>query len=56
MEREGFIKNCGLACLGGSLLAVFLEELPAAANRSEGTIENADLIVPVSSFRTRKII
>jgi len=50
MERKGFIKNCGLACLGGSLLSAFLESC-SGNKQMEGAIENADLIVPVSSFQ-----
>jgi nitrite reductase/ring-hydroxylating ferredoxin subunit len=53
MERKEFLKNCGYACLGASMLSVFLESCNSS-RQVEGTILNADLVVPLSSFRHHK--
>src|ERR1700685_3478222 len=50
MERKLFLKSCGYACLGGTLLSVFLESC-SGGKHIEGTILNADLIVPASAFQ-----
>ena len=49
MERKEFIKSCGFACLGGLLLTSVFEGC-ASSKMVTGTIENADLVVPESSF------
>ena len=49
MERKLFLKSCGFACLGASMLSVFLESC-SGSKQVEGTIKNADLVVPVTSF------
>jgi Rieske Fe-S protein len=49
MERKAFIKTCGLACLGG-LVSASLMESCGSTKMVNGTITNADLVVPVSSF------
>lgn len=50
MERKEFIKTCGMACMSGAILASLMES--CTGNKIiTGTIENADLVVPVSSFQ-----
>jgi Rieske Fe-S protein len=50
MERKEFIKTCGMACVSGAILASLMES--CSGNKIiTGAIENADLIVPVASFR-----
>ena len=49
MERKLFLKSCGYACLGGSMLSVFLESC-SGSKQIEGTIKNDDMVVPVISF------
>ncbi len=51
MERKTFLKTCGFACLGGTFLSTVIESCKGSKIIS-GTIENSDLIVPVSSFQT----
>jgi nitrite reductase/ring-hydroxylating ferredoxin subunit len=51
MKREEFLKTCGFACLGGSLLAVLLEGCSTSGKTVSGTIEQADLVVPVAAFQ-----
>ena len=50
MERKVFLKNCGYACLGLSVLSVFLESC-SGTRQIEGTLKNNDLVVPVISFQ-----
>jgi nitrite reductase/ring-hydroxylating ferredoxin subunit len=50
MERKQFLKSCGYACLGATMLSVFLESC-SATKQVEGTIEGSNLVVPLSSFR-----
>jgi Rieske Fe-S protein len=50
MERKAFIKTCGFACLGGTMMAALLEG--CGGNKMiAGTIENADMVIPISSFQ-----
>jgi nitrite reductase/ring-hydroxylating ferredoxin subunit len=49
MERKLFLKSCGYACLGASMLSVFLESC-SGSKQIEGTIMNADLVVSVTTF------
>jgi Rieske Fe-S protein len=51
MERKEFIKTCGMACMSGAILASLMESCTGNIIIT-GTIENADLIVTVSSFKT----
>ncbi|MDR3714511.1 MAG: Rieske (2Fe-2S) protein [Puia sp.] len=51
MERKAFIKNCGFACLGGTLVASLLESC-GGTKMIAGTIDHSDLVVPVSSFQS----
>lgn len=51
MRREEFLKTCGFACLGGSLLSVLLEGCAGGARAVNGTIEQADLVVPLAVFQ-----
>src|SRR5438309_7320253 len=53
MERSAFLKTCGFACLGGSMLATLLEGC-GSSKVIEGTIDHSDLVVPVSSFQGHK--
>jgi Rieske Fe-S protein len=50
MERKLFLKNCGYACLGVSLLSMLLESC-SGSKQVEGTLMNADLVVPATSFQ-----
>jgi nitrite reductase/ring-hydroxylating ferredoxin subunit len=49
MERKEFIRSCGYACLGGTLLGSILAACKSASMIS-GSIVSSDLIVPVASF------
>ncbi len=49
MDRKGFIKTCGLACLGGAALALVLESC-GSAKRVLGSVQGTNLVVPVSNF------
>jgi nitrite reductase/ring-hydroxylating ferredoxin subunit len=51
MKREEFLKTCGFACLGGSLLAVLLEGCSTGGKIVNGAIEQADLVVPAAAFQ-----
>ncbi|HWK04971.1 MAG TPA: Rieske (2Fe-2S) protein [Puia sp.] len=53
MERKAFLKTCGFACLGGTMLATLLEGC-SGSKVIEGTIDHSDLVVPVSSFQLHK--
>jgi Rieske Fe-S protein len=53
MERSAFLKTCGFACLGGTMLATLLEGC-SGSKVIEGTIDHSDLVVPVSSFQLHK--
>lgn len=53
MQRKDFLRTCGFACLGGILITSFLE----GCNSSKiiaGTLNNADLILPISAFINNK--
>ena len=50
MERKEFIKTCGFACLGG-LFAASIFEGCGSSKVIAGTIENSDLVVPLTVFQ-----
>ena len=52
MERKEFLKTCGMACLGGTLLGGMLASCHSA-KMITGNIADTDLVVPVSSFITK---
>ncbi len=52
MDRKKFIQNCGMACLGGLGLSTLLQSCGLSKNFT-GTIEDSDLIVPLSDFETK---
>ncbi|SMD15134.1 QcrA and Rieske domain-containing protein [Pedobacter nyackensis] len=49
MERKDFIKNCGLACLGGIGISTLLESC-SSLQILTGQIAGDDLVVPLSDF------
>jgi nitrite reductase/ring-hydroxylating ferredoxin subunit len=51
VKREEFLKTCGFACLGGSLLGVFLEGCVSGGKSVEGAIDQSDLVIPVAAFQ-----
>jgi nitrite reductase/ring-hydroxylating ferredoxin subunit len=53
MERKDFLKTCGMACIGGALLAAFLEGC-SPGKEVNGTIDRSDMVIPVSSFQSGK--
>lgn len=53
MNRKDFIKNCGLACVGGSLLTSVIQGC-AAARTFNCDIADTDLLVPLEHFVSRK--
>ena len=54
MERKEFLKACGFACLGGTVLATMLESCSGGNKIVGGTIDHSDLVVPVTAFLTHK--
>jgi nitrite reductase/ring-hydroxylating ferredoxin subunit len=54
MKREEFLKTCGFACLGGSLLGVLLEGCATTGKTVSGTIEESDLVIPVTAFQNKE--
>jgi Rieske Fe-S protein len=51
MERKAFIKTCGFACLGGTMMASLLES--CSGNKMiQGSIDQSNLVVPVASFQS----
>jgi Rieske Fe-S protein len=49
MERKTFIRTCGLACMGGTLMTTMLEGCNST-KMITGTITDTDLVVPVAAF------
>jgi Rieske Fe-S protein len=49
MERKTFIRTCGLACMGGTLLTTMLEGC-SSTKMVTGTIADTDLVVPAAVF------
>jgi Rieske Fe-S protein len=49
MERKAFIKTCGMACMGGLLLAPVLEGC-GSSKMISGTITGSDLVLPAAAF------
>jgi Rieske Fe-S protein len=52
MERKEFLKTCGFACLGGSLLGAVLEGC-GSSKSVEGALEESDLVIPVTAFQQK---
>ena len=52
MERKEFLKTCGLACLGGSVVMGALEGC-GTSKMVAGTISNSNLVVPLASFQNK---
>jgi Rieske Fe-S protein len=51
MERKAFLKTCGFACLGSSVLIGALESC-GTSKMVTGTINNSNLIVPMTAFQS----
>jgi nitrite reductase/ring-hydroxylating ferredoxin subunit len=54
MKRDEFLKTCGFACLGGSLLGVLLEGCATSGKTIGGAIEESDLVIPVTAFQNKE--
>lgn len=58
INRKKFIKQCGYACLVGLSVSPFLQSCLSVNliqnNRVSGQINGSDLVVPLSSFDTKK--
>ncbi len=54
MKRVEFLKTCGFACLGGSLPGLLLEGCASSSKTVSGTIEESDLVIPVSTFQSKE--
>jgi len=52
MERKAFLKTCGFACLGGSVLLGALESC-GTSKMVTGTINNSNLVVPLNAFQNK---
>lgn len=50
MERKEFIKTCGLACLGGTAISVFLESCSSAAYFAQSSISSNQIMIKKSEF------
>lgn len=51
MQRKDFIKTCGLACLGGTILASMLEGC-GSTKMINGVIVESDMVLPTTAFLT----
>jgi Rieske Fe-S protein len=49
MERKQFLKGCGFACLGVSMVSLLLESC-SGSKQIEGTMKDSSLVVPNSVF------
>ncbi len=52
MDRKDFIKTCGLACVSGAAMTIFLESCGIPKTLT-GTINDSDLFVALSDFETK---
>ena len=50
MERKDFIKTCGVVCLSGTALSVFLESCGTAAYFAQSSMNNNKLVIKKSEF------
>lgn len=50
MDRKEFIKTCGLACLGGTTLAVFLESCAGTNYLAQTSHSNNQITIPKTEF------
>ena len=53
MNREDFIKKCGLGCLGAMMMPAILQGC-AGTKYIDAGIEGSDLLIPLSSFEKIK--
>lgn len=53
MYRKDFIKNCGFACLGGSLMTTILQGCTTSRNVT-GLLTGGELSIPLSKFDNDK--
>ena len=52
MDRKEFIKNCGMACIGGGAVGVLLQSCGISKTLT-GSISDSDLLVSLSDFETK---
>lgn len=52
MNRKTFLRTCGFACAGGSLLPALLSGCSGGAVAT-GTLTGNDLVIPLSEFEAR---
>ena len=52
MDRKAFLKNCGLACVGGAGIAALLQGCSTSKILS-GKVVADDLVVSISDFETK---
>lgn len=52
MERKEFIKTCGFACLGGTLIGAILEGC-GSSKIITANIDHSDMVVPASAFQDK---
>ncbi len=50
MDRKEFIKTCGIACLGGSALSVFLQSCASANYFAQTSLNENKIILPKIEF------
>lgn len=50
MDRKEFIKTCGIACLGGSALSVFLQSCASVNYFAQSSLADNKIILPKSEF------
>jgi nitrite reductase/ring-hydroxylating ferredoxin subunit len=54
MRRQEFLKTCGIVCLSGSLPGLMLEGCASSGKMVGGTIEQSDLVIPVTVFQNKE--
>ncbi|MCU0423755.1 MAG: Rieske (2Fe-2S) protein [Bacteroidia bacterium] len=52
MDRKNFLQTCGMACIGGSAMALLLQSCGISKTLT-GTISDSDLLVSLSDFETK---
>jgi cytochrome b6-f complex iron-sulfur subunit len=50
LDRRGFIKTCGFACLGGTTLAAMLQSCVSTNYFAQNTLANNQIIIKKSEF------
>lgn len=53
MDRKGFIKACGMSCIGGLGFAAILQGCTITKKNMAGKIEGDNMIIPLSEFETK---